>query len=105
MQVRDYKFGIILSLWNIFNVCHSIQASYQVLLESNEEIKQILLSKKPDFESCLSKIDQTLMDILIILSDKLDRKRYRKLQRKYKLIFLLMISKTIYSFNTFKNFF
>src|SRR5947199_8416327 len=86
MQVKDYKFIIIVTLWNIFNACHSIQVSCQKLLESDENIKQILLSKKTDFEDCLSKIDRYLDLILKIISDELDREKYTTLQRKYQLV-------------------
>jgi hypothetical protein len=64
---------------------HSIHLSYKVLLDADDAFKQILQSQKDDFTSLLSNMDKSLMDLLIILYDEIDREKYERLQRKYLL--------------------
>ncbi|GBB95754.1 hypothetical protein RclHR1_26030001 [Rhizophagus clarus] len=80
--VKNYQFGIILTLWNLINAFHSIQQSYQVLIDTDEEFKKILKSQKSDFTDHLSIMDKTLMDLLIILYDVIDQEKYERLQRR-----------------------
>ncbi|PKC07122.1 hypothetical protein RhiirA5_400019 [Rhizophagus irregularis] len=44
--VKNYKFGIILTLWNLNNVILSIHQSYQVLIDSDEEIWYLVTLRK-----------------------------------------------------------
>uniref|UniRef100_U9TG68 Uncharacterized protein n=1 Tax=Rhizophagus irregularis (strain DAOM 181602 / DAOM 197198 / MUCL 43194) TaxID=747089 RepID=U9TG68_RHIID len=80
--VKNYKFGIILTLWNLNNVILSIHKSYQVLIDSDEGFKKIFQSQKSDFTNYLSILDKILMDLLIILCDVIDEEKYEKLQRR-----------------------
>ncbi|CAB5182541.1 unnamed protein product [Rhizophagus irregularis] len=80
--VKNYKFGIILTLWNLNNVILSIHQSYQVLIDSDEGFKKIFQSQKSDFTNYLSILDKILMDLLIILCDVIDEEKYEKLQRR-----------------------
>jgi hypothetical protein len=52
-------------------------------LDADDAFKQILQSQKDDFTSLLSNMDKSLMDLLIILYDEIDREKYERLQRKY----------------------
>ncbi|RIA78845.1 hypothetical protein C1645_795287, partial [Glomus cerebriforme] len=78
--VKDYKFGVILTLWNLINAFHSIHVSYQVLIETDDAFRKILKSQKPDFMKYLSNMDKTLMDLLIILHEEIDQQKYERLQ-------------------------
>ncbi|CAB4433129.1 unnamed protein product [Rhizophagus irregularis] len=80
--VKNYKFGIILTLWNLNNVILSINQSYRVLIDSGEGFKKIFQSQKSDFTNYLSILDKILMDLLIILYDVIDEEKYEKLQRR-----------------------
>ncbi|PKK63202.1 hypothetical protein RhiirC2_758572, partial [Rhizophagus irregularis] len=80
--VKNYKFGIILTLWNLINVIHSIHQSYQVLIDSDEGFKKIFQSQKSEFTNYLSIMDKILMDLLIILYDVIDEEKYERLQRR-----------------------
>ena len=62
---------------------HSIHESYQVLIETDEGFKKVLQSHKTNFMSYLSTMDKTLMDLLIILYEVIDREKYERLQREF----------------------
>jgi hypothetical protein len=72
-----------LTLWNLINAFHSIHQSYQVLIEADEGFKKIFQSNKSEFMSYLSIMDKSLMDLLIILYDVINKEKYERLQRKF----------------------
>ncbi|CAG8442481.1 17761_t:CDS:2 [Funneliformis caledonium] len=80
--LQNYKFGIIIALWNLISGFRSVQLSYKLLSETDVKFKQILKAQQSHLMAHLTNMDQIIMDVLILLEDKLDTEKYERLQRR-----------------------